>query len=284
MQIGKVHYWCGRPWRFQRLELLPHVLARTAPHAASKSWQLRIALNSTIVVAMASIANSSSNHDAPANGHGLPHRSNTIDVVEHRIDSGFKSIKGFARRKGRSTHTSLQDWELPDSPYHRYVHDLVAAGWTNLRDLGDYLGRETAQQGLIVSVLDIGDDAPTKRWPDILNEVDLKNFMDLHKRDETNVRLYLAEYQGQPSAVLIETLGSALKLDPRFFQWSIHSKGHVFTPSQRHRAPYVSLGFGVLDSSTSRKTDAEKFKVLVYIQVGVQTSQKIQVADVYVAR
>src|SRR2546428_672362 len=144
---------------------------------------------------MASVANSSPNHEAPGNGHDLPHRSNTIDAVEHRIDSGFKSIKDFARRKGRSTHTSLQDWGLPDRPYRRYVHDLVAAGWTNLSDLEDYLGRETGQQRLIVSVLDIGGDAQTKRWPDILNEVGLRNFMGLHKRDEANVRLYLAEYQ-----------------------------------------------------------------------------------------
>src|SRR6266536_693491 len=158
------------------------------------------------------MANSSPSHNAPpSNGYGLP-RSNTIDIVGHRIDSGFKSIKSLTRRKGRSTHASFQDWELPDRPYHRYVHDLVTVGWSNLRDLEGYLGRETAQQGLIVSVLDIGDDAQTKRWPDILNEVDLRNFMDMHKRDGANVRLYLAEYQGQPSAALIETLGSALKL------------------------------------------------------------------------
>lgn len=76
----------------------------------------------------------------------------------------------------------------------------------------------------------------------------------------------MAEYQGNPDAQLIEIFGSSLKLDPRFFQWSIHDSGHVFTPSQRHRAPYLSLGFGILDTRTEQKTDAERFKVLVYIQ------------------
>ena len=132
---------------------------------------------------------------------------------------------------------------------------------------------ETAQDGLVVSVLDITQDASTKRWPDINNELDLKRFMEAPNRDGVSVRLYMAEYQGSPASGLIETLGGGLKLDPRFFQWSIHSKGHVFTPSQRHRAPYVSLGFGVLDASTPRTTDAEKFKVLVYIQVRSESEE-----------
>lgn len=70
-----------------------------------------------------------------------------------------------------------------------------------------------------------------------------------------------------PSSALIETFGGALKLDPRFFQWSTKSNSHVFTPSQRHRAPYLTLDFGVLDESTSNSTDAERFRVLVYIQL-----------------
>jgi hypothetical protein len=79
------------------------------------------------------------------------------------------------------------------------------------------------------------------------------------------VRLYLVEYNDCPATCVIEALGGGLKLDPRFFNWSIHSKAHVFAPSQRHRAPYTALGFGVLNASTRQKTDAEKFKVLIYI-------------------
>jgi hypothetical protein len=101
------------------------------------------------------------------------------------------------------------------------------------------------------------------------SEHELKNFMDIHNRIGANVRLYVAEYDKHPSPLLIEVLGAELKLDPRFFQWAIHSMGHVFSPSQRHRAPYVSIGFGVLDLSTPRKTDAKRFKTMIYIQVCV---------------
>jgi hypothetical protein len=148
------------------------------------------------------------------------------------------------------------------------VRQLVAAGWSNLEDLDNYLSsNEAIQEGLVVSVLDIRQDSTTKRWPDIAHELDLKKFMEAPNRDGVDVRLYMAEYQGDPASGLIETLGGALKLDPRFWQWAIHSKGHFFTPSQRHNAAFVSLGFGVLDASTPSRTDAERFKVLVYIQV-----------------
>lgn len=206
-----------------------------------------------------------------------PRRSHTIDLIDHRIDS----IRSW-RRDRKSTHASIQEWELPNNPYHEYVRQLVAAGWTNLQDLDDYLGGQTVagaaytQPGLVVSVVDIsnptGGSPSLKCWPELHNELDLKNWISRHKRGdeggEGNVRLYLAESQGSPSPALIETLGAELKLDPRFFRWSLHSSrnGHVFTPSQRHRAPYLSIGFGVLDTSTPLKTDAEKFKVLVYIQ------------------
>jgi hypothetical protein len=208
-------------------------------------------------------------HPSDPNGYRIPERSNTFDDVEQRIDSGFKSIRSFTRRNRKSTHTS-QLWGLPSRPYLEYVRQLVAAGWSNLQDLDTYLMNEIPQDGLIVSVLDIIQDAATKRWPDIDNELDLKRFIEAPNHDGVSVRLYMAEYQGSPASGLIETLGGGLKLDPRFFQWSVHSKGHVFAPSQRHRAPYVSLGFGVLDTSTPRTTDAEKFKVLVYIQVRLE--------------
>lgn len=211
-------------------------------------------------------------HPSSPNGHQFPERSNTFDLVEQRIDSGFNSIRSFTRRNRKSTHNTVQEWGLPNRPYLEYVRQLVAAGWSNLQGLDTYLLNETAQDDLVVSVLDITVESTTKRWPDIHNELDLKMFMEAPNRGGVSVRLYMAEYQGEPASGLIETLGGGLKLDPRFFQWSIHGKGHVFTPSQRHRAPYVSLGFGVLDVSTPRTTDAEKFKVLVYIQasLGIQ--------------
>jgi hypothetical protein len=196
-------------------------------------------------------------------------RSHTIDVIEHRIDSGFAAVERFSRKSRKPTHASVQEWDQTNqrTPYHEYVHQLVLAGWDNLRDLDNYMNKAIEQQGLVISVLDISDDFKEKRWPDMYNTLDLQKFLVEKNRDGVKIRLYMAEYQREPSASVIETFGSALKLDPRFFHWAIHSKGRVFTPSQRHRAPYVSLGFGVLDASTSNTTDAEKFKVLVYIQV-----------------
>lgn len=126
----------------------------------------------------------------------------------------------------------------------------------------------TANEGLVVSVFDIFSDSKRKEWPELYNERDLKQFMDTNAdRHGANVRFYLAEYEGYPSPALIETLGSSLNLDPRFFQWIIHNRGHMFTPSERHNFPYMAIGFGILRDTTPSVTDAEKFKVMVYIQV-----------------
>ncbi|TVY86875.1 hypothetical protein LAWI1_G008050 [Lachnellula willkommii] len=192
-----------------------------------------------------------------------PNRSESAPIpVDDQPDSGFNR---FLHRK-RSTHISLQDWEHHVTPpYHDYIHQLVAAGWTNLRDLDNYMTTTATREGLVVSVLDIFD-SQRKEWPDIYNELDLRNFINHTGRNGAKVRFYMAEYQHIPSPALIETLGSSLNLDPRFFQWIIHSRGHIFTPSQRHNAPYQALGFGILRDTTPSMTDAEKFKVMTYIQ------------------
>jgi hypothetical protein len=137
---------------------------------------------------------------------------------------------------------------------------------------------------LTISVIDIHDDFRSRRWPDMRSEHELKTFMNIHNRIGANVRLYVAEYDKHPPPLLIEVLGAELKLDPRFFLWAIHSMGHVFSPSQRHRAPYVSIGFGVLDLSTPRKTDAKRFKTMIYIQVCARLSQMYQSLICYIAR
>ncbi|TVY39146.1 hypothetical protein LSUB1_G004932 [Lachnellula subtilissima] len=201
--------------------------------------------------------------DPPSALPPQPNRSESVPLpVQHQPDSGFSR---FLHRK-RPTHISLQDWEHHVTPpYHDYIHQLVAAGWTNLQDLDNYMTTNATREGLVVSVLDIFD-SKRKAWPDIYSELDLKNFMSHTSRKGVKVRFYMAEYQGTPSPALIETLGSSLNLDPRFFQWIIHSRGHIFTPSQRHNAPYQALGFGVLRDTTPSMTDAEKFKVMAYIQ------------------
>ncbi|KAH7389211.1 hypothetical protein BKA64DRAFT_758430 [Cadophora sp. MPI-SDFR-AT-0126] len=199
--------------------------------------------------------------------HQTPLRSHTIDVVEHRINSSLESVKRSFTPRNRKPNLPLGAWTAPHDPYHEYIRTLVAAGWTNLHDLDKYLCNRSVQRGLVVSVLDIAaGSSDVKRWPDIHNELDLKAFLSTDNRNGASARIYAVEYDGIPSSQLIEVLGGALKLDPRFFQWSTNSNSHVFTPSQRHRAPYLTLDFGVLDASTSCSTDAERFRVLIYIQ------------------
>lgn len=193
-------------------------------------------------------------------------------TVKHRLSSDIKGFgfKPFSRRNRKQTHISLQEWNQPGirlGPYHDYVRRLVAAGWDNLLDLDDYMTAAPKQQGgLVVSVLDISDDFQQKQWPDLNSTHELRKFLKGQNRDGAKVRLYAAEYQGIPDASVIEAFGNALNLDPRFFLWTIHSKSHAFTPSQRHRAPFFALGFGVLAAATRSRTDAERFKVFVYVQ------------------
>ena len=219
---------------------------------------------------MTSNRNSASSSQIDSNPPSAPPRSNTIDVIDNRIDSEFDSIKPW--KKKRTTHLSLQEWEDRNQrqPYHDYVHGLVEAGWDNLSDLDQYLRTAPVQQqGLIVSVLDIEygtEGINKKKWPDMYNEAELKDFLRTEREPDVKVRFYLAEYSDCPATCVIEAFGSGLKLDPRFFNWAINSQGHVFTPSQRHRAPYTVLGFGVLRASNPRKADVEKFRVLIYVQ------------------
>jgi len=199
-----------------------------------------------------------------------PKRAESAPIEAPRrtdTDTSYNSFRFLRRRNRKTTHLSLQDWDHHDTPYHDYVRQLVAAGWTNLRDLDNYMSTAATREGLIVSVLDIQSDSKRKQWPEMYNELELKNFLSSHSRNGVKVRFYMVENQGTPSPALIETLGSSLNLDPRFFQWIIHNKGHIFTPSQRHNAPYLALGFGVLRETTVSVTDAEKFKVMVYILV-----------------
>jgi len=238
-------------------------------------------------IAMASPQDPSHHSPLPENessrekDHQAPSRSHTIDVVEHRVNSGLESVKRNFPPRARKLNLPLESWAAPRDPYHEYIRTLVTAGWTNLRDLDKYLCNRTVQRGLVVSVLDISTGSTdAKRWPDIHDELDLKAFLLTDNRNGASVRIYAVEYDGMPSSALIETFGGALKLDPRFFQWSTKSNSHVFTPSQRHRAPYLTLDFGVLDESTSNSTDAERFRVLVYIQVFAEDVRRSMFADV----
>ena len=184
-------------------------------------------------------------------------------------DNDTKTDRSLRRRWRKALK---QEWTQPivRGPYHEYVHKLVEAGWENLRDLDNYMSagqNPGPNRPLIISVLDISNDSQLKLWPVITSEDELSSFMKQQTRNGVKVRLYMAEYPDCPRASTVEAFGGAFKLDPRFFKLAINSPGHVFTPAQRHRAPFVSIGFGVLNESTVSRTDAERFNVLVYAQV-----------------
>lgn len=195
---------------------------------------------------------------------------NDHDTLSPTAEDDTKTERSVKRRWRKGPK---QEWAQPTArePYHEYVHQLVRAGWENLRDLDNYMSAAQPPipaRPLVISVLDISEDSKLKEWPVITGEHELSKFMKEETREGVNVRLYLAEYPEAPRASTIEAFGSSFKLDPRFFKLAINSPGHVFTPAQRHRTPFVSINFGVLNEATELRTDAEKFKVLVYIQVG----------------
>jgi hypothetical protein len=217
---------------------------------------------------MASVISSRSSQDTSPNN---PTHTQSDPIPAAHTDSGFRSFHRFTHRKRKPTPTiTLQPWETPNRPYHDYVRQLVAAGYSNLQELDSYLSASSVlDPSLVVSVVDILQ-TPTSALEtarDLYSELELGNFIAENTKADGNVRLYVAEYDRTPSAELIETLGAGLNLDSRFFQWTQKRSGQIFTPSQRHRAPYLSLGFGVMEDETTKSIDAKKFKALIYIQV-----------------
>ena len=195
------------------------------------------------------------------------------NVNQHYIQPKVDSFQQFSPRSRKATKNSLQPyqgWEQPPEPnrepYHQYVHDLVEAGWDSLRFLDDYMGTDVEDQEFVISVLDITGDNQLRPWPDIHDYGVLKRFLNEQGREGTKVRLYMAEQKGPLSAGVMEAFGSSLDLDPRFFQWSIKGNKHVLEPSARHRAPFTGIGFGVPKLLTPSVTDAEKFKVTIYVK------------------
>ena len=195
------------------------------------------------------------------------------DINTHYVQPEVKGIQHLSRKSRKATKSTLQPfegWEQPPAenrePYHEYVHELVQAGWDNLKTLDDYMSKDIEDQDLVMSVLDITDDHQRKQWPDIHDYTLLKKFIDEQSRTGVKVRLYMAEQRGPLSAGVMEAFGSSLDLDPRFFQWSIKGNKHVLEPSARHRAPYTNIGFGVPKLSTPLRTDAERFKVTIYVK------------------
>ena len=114
--------------------------------------------------------------------------------------------------------------------------------------------RESTNSSLVVSVVDITDDYELHQYADITSESGLKDFMDNNEQTKPKVRLYLVEPSCEIEPDVIEILGSRLSLDPRFFQWNIHGSTNLMDPAERHRAPFISIGFTILKTSTPTLT------------------------------
>src|ERR1700722_11519544 len=122
------------------------------------------------------------------------------------------SIRRFWRNTRYATENSLHrymNWEEEGcEPYHEYVHQLVGAGWDNLKGLDDYMSEDWEDRDLVISVLDITDGFQQMRFPDIHDELALKRFLSEESRDGVKVRLYMAEQRGHLASGVIEAFGS----------------------------------------------------------------------------
>ena len=186
--------------------------------------------------------------------------------------SRTNEAKGSRPNRRYPRNTTLErwaGWEVGGQrePYHDYVHKLVEAGWDNLKPLDEYMCQDFEDKDLVISVVDIMDGDKLSRRDDIHDEGALKKFLSDDGREGVKVRLLLAEQQGPGlSSGVMEALGSSLKLDPRFFQWNVYGNRHLLRPSERHRAPFTSIGFTVPDEATEERTDTEFFRVSIYVQ------------------
>jgi hypothetical protein len=207
----------------------------------------------------------------PAPGNGDSTSANPRSRVPE-----LKGFRRFSHKIRRATRDALQtrpDWEARGrEPYHEYVHRLVEAGWDNLKGLDKYMCQNFEDKDLVISVLDITDDFAVRRWPDMHDEGALQNFLAEESRGGSRVRLFLAEqrtqtYQSLSSGVM-EAFGSAMKLDPRFFQLNIDgNKRLLLPPSESHRTPFTSIGFTVRnESTTSNGTETQFFRISICIQ------------------
>ena len=201
-----------------------------------------------------------SNTTTTTNAHYAPPHPSRLARFNPKPRTGTKSTL--------QAYTGWEQSSCKRRPYHQYVHDLVYGGWDNLKTLDNYLCTDIEDQELVISVLDITTDFQRRQWPEIHDRAVLKKFLDEQKtnRRDVKVRLYMAEQRGDLAAGVMEAFGSGLDLDARFFQWSLRDSKRVLSPSEHHRAPFVSIGFGVPKVQTPSRTDAEKFKVTVYVK------------------
>jgi len=203
----------------------------------------------------------------------LPDRvlSDRSSIENQRLEHiQLRGIRKFSRKRRQTTISTLQrclSWEAKGrAPYHEYVHRLVEAGWDNLKDLDEYMSRDYEDKNLIISIVDFTETLERKRREDLHDVASLHKFLAEESREGVRVRLYLAEQRGSPSSAVMEAFGSNLRLDPRFFQWNISGSKNLLSPGDRHRAPFTSIGFTVLNRGTGTMTETSFFRITIYVQ------------------
>jgi hypothetical protein len=193
-------------------------------------------------------------------------RRNTSSLNSRFQVEGLQKLSNKKRQRTLDNLQRYHGWELNGrGPYHEYVHGLYQAGWTNLKELDEYLCQDYEDRNLTISILDF-TDTEIKRYDDLHDDLQLQKFISQTDYEGVKCRLYLAEQKGNLASSVMETLGSNLKLDPRWLQWHVKGSKQLMSPAARHRAPYTALAFRLLDPDGFSKTDTESFRVSLYVQ------------------
>ncbi|KAK6532624.1 hypothetical protein TWF281_006805 [Arthrobotrys megalospora] len=179
--------------------------------------------------------------------------------------SKASKIHGLAARRKPTAHRTSYSWEVAQrNAYHEYVHNLVLAGWDNLKRLDDYMEKDVQDTNLVVSVVDIDSDHQVERVEDLHSLAEVDTFLQKDVRGKAKVRMYLVEHGGSLQSSMIDCLGQHLQMDPRFFASNLFKPYMVIAPADRHRAPFSGIGFTVLRPARSRTIETKFFRVSIY--------------------
>ncbi|KAF3940008.1 hypothetical protein ABW19_dt0204002 [Dactylella cylindrospora] len=175
--------------------------------------------------------------------------------------------KHFGNRRKPTAHRTSYSWEArKKSPYHEYVHNLVLAGWDNLKRLDSYMETDVQDTNLVVSVVDIRSDYQVEVVKDMYSLGEVEEYLQDDYRGNSKARLYLVEHGGSLQSSMIDCLGSHLEMDPRFFAANLFGPYMILSPSDRHRAPFAGMGFTILKPTPSRATETKFFRVSIYVK------------------
>ncbi|KAK6505860.1 hypothetical protein TWF481_007750 [Arthrobotrys musiformis] len=195
-----------------------------------------------------------------------------LDTVASRLKARIYSPSRTSKihlggRRKPTAHRTSYSWEVAArNVYHEYVHNLVLAGWDNLKRLDDYMENDVQDTNLAVSVVDIKTDDQVERVQDLYSLAEVDTFLQKDGRGNAKVRMYLVEHGGSIQSSMIDCLGQRLQIDPRFFASNLFGPYMVIAPADRHRAPFSGMGFTVLRPTRSRTSETKFFRVSIYVK------------------